>query len=142
MAKEVKNNIVKGRIDIIVGLDQLYGNISNTNSITHPFKRLALLSTIFGYSLGGSTEEYLDGGSKLNMLVSNLEIWTEPTAETNEEGIQHLMERLFTSEMPDDSSNNVSADEKYAIDTFKSNLKFEEGSYWVKPLFNRIIYPC
>ena len=73
LAKEIKNNIVKGRIDIIVGLDQLYGKISNTNTIKHPYKRLALLSTIFGYSLGGSTEEYLDGGSASNILVSNLE---------------------------------------------------------------------
>ena len=53
LAKEVKNNIVKGRVDIIVGIDQLYGKISNTNSNRHPYKRIALLSTIFGYSLGG-----------------------------------------------------------------------------------------
>ena len=33
LAKEIKNNIVKGRIDIIVGLDQLYGKISNTNTL-------------------------------------------------------------------------------------------------------------
>ena len=97
LAKEVKNNIVKGRIDIIVGLDQLYGKFSNTNSIRHPYKRLALLNTIFGFSIGGSTEDYLDGGTKLDMLVSNLEMTkTEPTEETNEKGIQQLTERLFT----------------------------------------------
>ena len=50
---------------------------------------------------------------------------TEPTAETNEEGIQNLLDRLFTCEMPDDSSSDVSADEQYAIDTFKANLKFK-----------------
>ena len=32
LAKEAKNNIVKGRVDIIVGIDQLYGKISNINS--------------------------------------------------------------------------------------------------------------
>ena len=136
-----KNYIVKGRIDIIVGLDQLYGKISNTNTIEHPYKRLALLSTIFGYSLGGSTEEYLDGGSESNMLVSNIEMKTEPTEETNEKDIQQLMERLFTCEMPENSNNNVSADEQYALDTFKDNLKFEEGSYWVKPLFKKNYIP-
>ena len=82
-SKEVKKNIVKGRIDIIIGLDQLYGKFSNTNSIRHPYKRLALLNSIFGFSIGGSTEDYLDGGTKLDILVSNLEMKTEPTAETN-----------------------------------------------------------
>ena len=67
---------------------------------------------------------------------------TEPTAkETNEKGIQNLMDRLFTCEMPDDSSSHISADEQYAIDTFKANLKFEDGSYWVKPLFKKDYIP-
>ena len=57
LAKEVKDNIVKGRIDIVVGIDQLYGKISNTNSIRHPHKRMALLSTVFGYSLGGKRKK-------------------------------------------------------------------------------------
>ena len=66
---------------------------------------------------------------------------TEPTAETNEKSIQHLMDRLFTCEMPDDSSNNVSADEQFAIDAFKSNLKFEDGAYWIKPSFKKDYVP-
>ena len=98
---------MKGRIDIVVGIDQLYGKISNTNSIIHPHTQMALLSTIFGFSLGGSTQEKdeFDGGSNPSMLVSNLEMSTEPaTNETTETGIQHLMNRLFTCEMPEGSN--------------------------------------
>ena len=52
---------------------------------------------------------------------------TEPTTnETTEIGIQNLMNRFFTSEMPDDSNNRISADEQYAVETFKANLKFKD----------------
>ena len=34
LAKEVKANIVKGKIDIVIGIDQLYGKISNTKIIS------------------------------------------------------------------------------------------------------------
>ena len=127
----MKANIVKGKIDIVIGIDQLYGKISNTKIISHPHKRMALLSVICGHFLGGSTQEKddFDGGSNLSMLVSNLQMSTEPaTNETTETGIQHLMNRLFTCEMPEDSNGQISADEQYAIEMFRANLKLEDGS--------------
>ena len=76
------------------------------------------------------------------MLVSNLEMSTEPTTnETTETGIQHLINRLFPCEMQDDSNSQISADEQYAIETFNANLKFEDGSYWVRPLFKKDFRP-
>ena len=45
--------------DIAIGIDQLYGKISNTKSISHPERRMALMSPIFGHSLGGSTQKKL-----------------------------------------------------------------------------------
>ena len=67
---------------------------------------------------------------------------TEPAEnEATEKGIQHLMNKLFTCEMPEDSNGQISADEQYAIEMFRANLKFEDGSYWVKPLFKKDFIP-
>ena len=38
LAKAVKDNITEGKIDIVIGVDQLYGKISNTKTIPHPEK--------------------------------------------------------------------------------------------------------
>ena len=62
------------------------------------------------------------------------------TNATTEKGIQHLMNRLFTCEMPADSNGQISADGQYAIEMFRANLKFDDGSYWVKPLLKKRFY--
>ena len=49
------------------------------------------------------------------------------------------MNRLLTCEMPEDSNGQISEDEQYAIEMFRANLKFENGAYWVKPLFKKIL---
>ena len=56
LTKEVKENICSGNLDLIVGLDDLYGRISNTNYILHPQRGLALMHAVFGYSIGGTTQ--------------------------------------------------------------------------------------
>ena len=87
---------------------------------------MALLSTIFGHSLGGSTQEKVDfggGETNLSMLASNLQMSTEPAKnEATGKGILHLMNRLNTCEMPEDSNGQISADEQYAIEIFRANL--------------------
>lgn len=35
LAKEVQLNMLSGQIDLIIGVDQLYNKISNSNIITH-----------------------------------------------------------------------------------------------------------
>ena len=57
LAKEVKRNLTGGQIDVIIGLDELYGKITDGTITQHPHRRLILMKTIFGYSLGGSSLE-------------------------------------------------------------------------------------
>ena len=54
LAKEVKENLATGGIDMIIGLDHLYGKISNIRHIIHPDKRLALLHTHLDILLEGT----------------------------------------------------------------------------------------
>ena len=55
LAKEVIENFATGGIDMIIGLDHWYGRVSSTQYILYPDKRLTLMHTNFGYSIGGST---------------------------------------------------------------------------------------
>ena len=137
LAKSVRKNIVDGRIDMVIGVDQLYGKISNTKTIPHPEKGLALLSTIFGYSIGGSMSNKFENvateSPNLHVLTTSYQS-TEPTqlghTET-EHDIQEMMTKLFKNEDESDKSNK-SVDEKHAEDLFKSNLKFYVYSSPVK----------
>ena len=43
LAKNIRKNIIDGRIDMVIGVDQIYSKISNTKTIPHPEKGLALL---------------------------------------------------------------------------------------------------
>ena len=54
LQREVENNIVRGPIDIVIGLDILYSKFICGASIPHPSIGLCLLHTSVGYSLGGS----------------------------------------------------------------------------------------
>ena len=78
-----------------------------------------MLSTIFRHSLAVSSQEKDDsegGETNIRMLVSNLQMSTEPAKnQATEKGIQHLMNRLFTCEMPEDSNGQISADEKLQL---------------------------
>ena len=58
LEKEVKESFATGEIDMIIdmiiGVNHLYGRVSNSRYILHPDKRLVLMHTNFGYSNGGS----------------------------------------------------------------------------------------
>ena len=79
LAKAVKENIINGRIDVIIGVDQLYGRISYTNTTPHPDRRLAIISTIFGPSLGGSTAKKFEISEKEQTNLNILTFATETT---------------------------------------------------------------
>ena len=57
LAKEIKRNLTGCQIDVIIGLDELYSKIEDSTIIQHPHRRLILMKTIFGFSLGGSSLE-------------------------------------------------------------------------------------
>ena len=57
LAKEIERYLTGGQIDVIIGLDELYGKITDSTIIQHPHRRLILMKTIFGFSLGGSSLE-------------------------------------------------------------------------------------
>ena len=50
-------NMIDRQVDVIIGPDPLYRKITDTKSIPHPDRGLALLNTKFGWSLGGSPEK-------------------------------------------------------------------------------------
>ena len=147
LAKEVKKNITSGQIDVIIGVDQLYGKVSNTKIIPHPKRRLALMHTIFGYSLGGSTEEIGCTSRKedaIQLMTSTFETKynSEPTnQESAEREIQENMMKMFEQEVittPSDAKEKAKTeDEKYADDQFKKSIVFKDGRYWVTPLFKK-----
>ena len=88
LAKEVKENFATGRIDMIIGLDHLYGKISNTRHILHPDKQLALVHTHFGYSIGRSIASRHDSSNDqeaIQILTSVFKIEKEPTKQQDAE---------------------------------------------------------
>ena len=77
LAKEVKENFATGGVDMTIGLDHLYGKISNTRHILHPDKRLALVHTHSGYSIGGSIasrHETSNDHKAIQILTSTFEV--------------------------------------------------------------------
>ena len=147
LAKEVKENFATGGIDMIIGLDHLYGKISNTRHILHPDKRLALVHTHFGYSIGGSITSRHDSSNDqeaIQILTSAFKIEKEPTKQQDaEREIQENMANLFETEAdkgPVDAENDPKTeDEKYAMEEFKKNLTFEKGMYWAKPISKKLL---
>ena len=74
IAKEMKRNLTGCQIDVIIGLDELYGKIRNTTLIQHPYRRLILMKAIFGSSLDGPTlEKSLEHTNDICALMSKLE---------------------------------------------------------------------
>ena len=130
LAKEIKQNVTGGQIDIIIGLDELYGKITNTTIIQHPYRRLILMKTIFGFSLGGSTQEKEnpEHTNDICALMSKFEATyekDEPTvqlyevSEPNQQPevkIQKNMDNMFHQEAEnlEDGALDKSEDEEYA----------------------------
>ena len=102
LANEVKENITAGGIDMIIGLDHLYGTISNTRHILHPEKKLALIHTAFGFSIRGTTASRDDSSSEqeaIQILTSSFQVEKEPTKHNDtEREIQENMTILFETE--------------------------------------------
>ena len=111
LAKEIKRNLTGGQIDVIIGLDQLYGKIKDSTIIQHPHRRLILMKTIFGYSLSRSNlekenTEYINDicglMSKLDVTYEKIEPTlqlevTEPN-QRSEMKIQKRMDEMFHQE--------------------------------------------
>ena len=100
--KEVKDNLATGGIAMIIGLDHLYGRVSNTRYIFHPDKRLPLVHTNFEYSIGGSIASRHDSSNDqeaIQILTSAFKIEKEPTKQQDaEREIQENMANLFETE--------------------------------------------
>ena len=67
---------------MIIGLDHLYGRVSNTRHILHPDKRLALMHSHFVYSIEGSIASRHDSSNDqeaIQILTSAFKIKKEPT---------------------------------------------------------------
>ena len=55
LLKQATKNMIHGKIDVVIGIYQLYTKVSSAKTISHPIKGLVLLDNIFGWSPGGST---------------------------------------------------------------------------------------
>ena len=138
LAKEVKENICFGNLDLIIGLDALYGRVSNTNYILHPFYCLALMHTVFGYSIGGSTHlksNFHENTDIIRVLTSTFEAkyQDEPTEQNSvEREIQENMANLFKTEgdvgSTDSKNHAKTSNEKFAVEHFKKTSKFQRYS--------------
>ena len=147
--KEVMKNICYGRIDVVVGIDQLYSNFSKGRTMSHPTLGIELKQTQFGWSVGGSLEKKDDSlipaDVHLNVFTSLISNTTEPNDELEyeeEEDIQTSMNRLFMTEKEDmDRETEMSEEEKYALEQFNKTIEFQDGQYFVKPIFKKGCIP-
>lgn len=152
--KEVKENMADGAVDIVIGVDQLYRKIDKGNTIRHPIKGLSLIKTCLGWSIGGSVlnkVEPLQTIPEANITpsvsllstgnVSSQTNDTEPTLieedeHSSEREILEDMRKLFETELAEDEKDqNKTEDERYAEQSFKANVTYKDGKYWVKPIF-------
>ena len=154
LRQEVERNLVKGHIDILIGLDFLYSFADGT-AIPHPFKGLTLMKTLLGYSMGGSL---------LNKNSTNNEVHTiksyatkvvkknEPTIidekafDENRQEIQKAIMKMFETEalgLKEESikDSKFTADEIYAMEQFKRHIEWKNGRYYVKPLLKKNFIP-
>ena len=156
ISKQVKRNLASGNVDLIVGINEIYGKFSNTRRIQHPKRKLILLHTCFGFSIGGSSGKIDETNQNNDMvsLMSSIETefdCEEPTLQlshddpnhVHERKIQENMEKIFSTEMniAEDARENKSKDEVYAEQHFLKHLKFENGRYWTKPIFKSTFVP-
>ena len=145
---EVKRNIAYGKLDAVIGIDQLYSKFSNGRTMRHPTLGLELKQTYFGWSVGGSLErkdESLLPAETNHNIFTSIAITTEPTYDHEDDEeviIQSRMSRLFTTEEEEgEGETKFSAEEQYALDQFKQTIEFNEGQYFVKPIFKRGCIP-
>ena len=139
LAKEVKENICSGNLDLIIGLDALYGRVSNTNYILHQERGLALMHTVFGYSIGGTTQlknNFHENTDIIRVLTSTFEAkyQDEPTKQKSvEREIQENMANLFKTEVDvgsTDSKNYAkTSDERFVVEQFKKTSNLQR--WWV-----------
>ena len=114
----------------------------------HPTLGLELKQTYFGWSVGGSLERkdesLLPAGTNHNIFTS-IVTTTEPTYDHEDDEeviIQSRMSRLFTTEEEEgENETKFSAEEQYALEQFKQTIEFNEGQYFVRPIFKRGCIP-
>ena len=148
LAKEVKRNFIGGQIDVIIGLDELYGKITDGTIVQHPHRRLILMKTIFGYSLDESSleKENTKYTTDICGLMSKFDVTyekSEPTlqleiTEPNQQSeikIQQNMDEMFHQETEnlENGGQEKSEDEEYSEQLFHKHLNFRDGRYWTKP---------
>ena len=146
---EVVKNIAYGKLDVVIGIDQLYSKFSNGRTMRHPTLGLELKQTHFGWTVGGSLERkdesLIPTDTQHNIFTSIVTTTTEPHDELEddeEDLIQNRMNRLFTTEEEEgDGETKLSAEEQYALEQFKQTIEFREGQYFVKPIFKRGCIP-
>ena len=141
LAKEIKRNLTGGQIDIMIGLHELYGKITDTTIIQHPYRRLILIKNIFCFSLGGSTLEKENPGhaNDICALMSKFEATyekDEPTlqlevSEPNQQPevkIQKSMDNMFHQEGEnlEDGVQEKSENEDYAEQLFYKHFVLED----------------
>ena len=145
--------MIHGKIDVVIGIDQLYTKVSSAKTISHPIKGLVLLDSIFGWSLGGSTlkkEEphVMPSPTEMHVFTSNL--ITEPTLinrsldfkDSTEEAIQESMKLMFEQGLSaEDSERLITEDERFAEQQLQNNIQFKYGKYHIKPLFKEEFIP-
>ena len=95
-------------------------------------------------SLERKDESLLPADTNHNIFTS-IAITTEPTYDQEDDEeviIQSRMSRLFTTEEEEgEGETKFSAEEQYALDQFKQTIEFNEGQYFVKPIFKRGCIP-
>lgn len=146
--RRVTEHIVEGPIDIVIGIDQLYTKVHDGKTINHPSKGLSLLNTCLGWSIGGSVNNKIEAiacntsSPPTTSIQEALEYnETEPAIieqgdSSTEAEIWEGMKKMFHCELSgDEKIKDKTMDENYAEESFKANIKFENGKYMVKPIF-------
>ena len=147
---EVMKNIAHGKLDCVIGIDQLYSKFSSGRTMRHPTLGLELKQTHFGWTVGGSLQrkdESLIPTDTSHNIFSSIVITetTEPyddQQDDEESLIQNKMNRLFTTEEEERNGEpKLSTEEQYALEQFNQTIEFRGGEYFVKPIFKRNCIP-
>ena len=167
LKNEVKRNIFGGPIDIIIGIDLLYTKVLRKKSYSHVTRGLNIKDTIFGNSIGGSTdfrEKLLAEPIVLNCFATSIEkISTEPTiidennCSQDEEDIQKNISKMFEfnnymdnpksskifcmNQNSQSQESDLTMDEQYAVQQFNESITMRDGRYFVKPILIRDFVP-
>ena len=145
----IEHNMCHGNLDCILGIDQLYSKVIKVNkTIQHPTKGLAIKETIFGPSIGGSTEHRADDVDQtinLKIFATSMEeneneptIICEGNENCTEKEIQLNIARVFNTEqccVPTTcgekknctEDEKLAMDEQDAVDQLKKSLNLDGG---------------